>query len=141
MSMNARKLSRYLGELESIYQQSVNLTINYDNALSIISQSRNDTREFGLDRNYINVTENQLFLNNPQLMLHLEMLRNRIGSFKNRILTEQDHMPILVLGEELTQWSDQYTALVVAPAMNVISHIQDKYNFLTISQNNGVAYV
>lgn len=141
MSMNARKLSRYLGELESIYQQSVNLTINYDNALSIISQSRNDTREFGLDRNYINVTENQLFLNNPQLMLHLEMLRNRIGSFKNRILAEQDHMPMLVLGEELTQWSDQYTALVVAPAMNVISHIQDKYNFLTISQNNGVAYV
>lgn len=141
MSMNARKLSRYLGELESIYQQSVNLTINYDNALSIISQSRGDTREFGLDRNYINVTENQLFLNNPQLMLLLEMLRNRIGNFKNRILTEQDHMPMLVLGEELTQWSDQYTALIVAPAMNVISHIQDKYNLLTLSQNNGVAYV
>jgi hypothetical protein len=139
--MNARKLSRYLGELESIYQQSVNLTINYDNAMNLIGHSRNDNREIGLDRNYINITESQIVLNHQQLMLNLQGLRAQLNQYNNRMLTDKDHMPMLVLGEQLSNWSDQYSALIVAPAMNVASHIQDTYILLNHNQSIGVAHV
>lgn len=134
MSMNARKLARYLGELESIYQQSVNLTFNYENVLILINQVRSEPRPIGFDHNYINITETQLYTDHQNLMLELNALRVKLNSFNGRTLVDSDYMPMLVLGEELSNWSDNYTRSIVVSAINVVNHVQDTYAFYNQQQ-------
>lgn len=136
MTMNSRKLVRYLGEVEGIYQQSVNLSINYETATNLIRQinSNPEAALINFDRNYINSTELAITQNHQFLMLELNGLYTNLTTFQGRPLVENDHMGLLALGEAIMNWSDRYTATVVAASMNVASHIQDTFNTYKMSQ-------
>lgn len=140
MSNNGRKLIQCLGDLQRISNQATNLTNCFNQATIVIDSFRADTRPLVVDRQYIDVTEAQLYNDHQTLALQLNLLNQQLGMFNNRQLVEQDHMTMLVLGNDYTNWSDQYMSLVVTPAMNISTYIQNA-NLSFQSQYNGAVNV
>lgn len=140
MSNNGRKLIQCLGDLQRISNQATNLTNCFNQATIVIDSFRADTRPLVVDRQYIDVTEAQIYNDHQSLALGLNVLNQRLNTFNNRQLLEQDHMAMLVLGNDFTNWSDQYMSLVVTPSMNISTYIQNA-NLSYQPQNIGAVHV
>lgn len=141
MSNNGRKLIQYLGDLQRISKQAIDLTNVFNQTVFVIDSFRADTRPLVVDRQYIDVTEAQIYNDHQSLTLALNVLDQRLNNFNAQSLTEQDHMSMLVLGNDYTLWSDQYMSLVVTPSMGVSSYIQNAINNFTQSPIRGAVHV
>lgn len=140
MSNNGRKLNQYLSDLQRLSTDATNLTNAFHRAVIVIDSFKADPRPIVADRNFIDVTEAQLYNDQQNLALELNVLNQRLQSFTGRPLNPNDHMSMLVLGSDYGQWTDRYMSLVVTPSMNVVQHIQNS-QFQFQQTLGGVAHV
>lgn len=121
----SNKMSKMLRDVVALLQGAEALQVNYTNCVYTLGLVSQDTSRAVYDLEMIRATELRMNQDHQNMVLQLQGYIAQVNYYQVNGINPIDHMNLLVLGENITQWTDLYNAVVVGPSINLMSHIQN----------------